>query len=734
MFNKKDEPIDIDLNILNDIYLEEENKDVDISSLFLVKKTWVLQKLFKHSTLDLKNKIKKSVFLSINPKIKILKLYKPFNNEIKKIKKNKPIVLSNYFPKKDKDTLDIENIDNWKITEFFDIKHPLKPNFYFIFFKNYKKSILKTTLWFLALSITLLWYWIITKSYIENTFTNIQKIDFSNINSLNKEVKSIKSDLNIANILIKPLLVINYLVKNSSIENLGYVINWTLDIINFWSNWLEIYDWLNKIILEKWVDNIMFSQFIVNIEPILYDMSKKIDSSISNFSKVKTFSSQDLDDKFNNYFNKLKKLNTFYDKIFSNLNNIKDILWHNEKKTYFVIFQNNDEIRPTWWFMWSIWIVDVFRGQVINFENKDIYAIEWDLKDFASKAWVAFEEPAPPWLNKITPTFWLRDANYFSSIKESSLEIKRFLDKSPKYHIDWIVYINQNLITNILKKTWPIYFDQVKRDIDENNFSMIFSTLVEAKLTKTHTLSTPKQILFDFSEIFLDKLKSINDYSFFAKLFLESIEKKDVLVYLFDENQNQFLTNMWLEKSYNYNDYLDFNYPVFTSISWNKSDRYISRTFEKRLNIINNCDVETSFNIRQKHNFNINEEVSIKNLLYNMNLLWEVDVNNLLDIQWRWLNKQFIRVLIPKNAIISNDSRYIVKDFENYKEVSFYLNTNSLFESNFSFNYNLSNPMCKNYNYLFIKQPWINSYNLDLYKNWNLENSLYNETDFTYNN
>ena len=36
-----------------------------------------------------------------------------------------------------------------------------------------------------------------------------------------------------------------------------------------------------------------------------------------------------------------------------------------------------------------------------------------------------------------------------------------------------------------------------------------------------------------------------------------------------------------------------------------------------------------------------------------MDLLWKVDVNNLLQIQWKWLNRQYIRVLIPKNSIIN---------------------------------------------------------------------------------
>jgi len=60
--------------------------------------------------------------------------------------------------------------------------------------------------------------------------------------------------------------------------------------------------------------------------------------------------------------------------------------------------------------------------------------------------------------------------------------------------------------------------------------------------------------------------------------------------------------------------------------------------------------------------------------------------------------------LLPKNANILNKDVKI-SEKNDYKEVSFYLETKPLFESNFEINYILKNTECKNYNYEFIKQP-----------------------------
>lgn len=719
-------------SILNDIYYDEKKESVDISSLFLLSQVRVFRKLFKQSTKDIFHKWKKTVFLSIYPKIKLLKLYRPFNSEIKKVKKNKPIILSNYQPIENYTTLNLSDFDETQrvISPVFDFQHPKKQKF--VFFRRLSFSLVKIGVSFLVLILSLFLYGITTKTYIEKTFQGIQTLDIKNFSLLKSNLQNIQSDLKISYILIQPLLGLNLIVQNSSIDNLGKIIPAGRDMLQFSLYFFDIYDGVNAMVKEKWINEIMFSQLIDNIEPILINMNQNLSSAIDSLKTVGDFSDENINFQFKKYVNQVYYFWDYFHTIMDNLSVIKDILWHNEKKTYFIIFQNNDEIRPTGWFMGSVGILELFRWKIAHFETKDIYAIEWDLKDFATKNGVAFEQSAPEGLNKISKTFWLRDANYYPTIEESSLKIQEFL-KNSEYKIDGIVYINQNLILNILKKIGPIYYDAVKRDITSENFSSLFSTLVEAKITKTHTLATPKQILFDFITIFFEKIKSVEDYKFFVELFIESIEKKDVSLYFFNTEENDFFKQIWLEKTYDFKSFFDFNYPVFTSISGNKSDRYISRSFEKTYVKKENCDISTSLKITQKHGFNINEEVYIKTLLYDMDALGQVDINTLLDIQWKWLNKQYIRVLIPKNAQITENKNITVRDFPEYKEVSFYLDTNTFFQSNMRFEYTIPNLECKNYTYNFIKQPGIKNYSIDVIKNWNLEQSLYTETDFTFN-
>lgn len=727
---------------INDILKVEEKKDVYVSEFFSLPKLWVFTKLFKKNTLDLQNKLKEKLNFSFKPIIKILKLTKSIDN-IKNKKKQKFVFLNDYTPEVDENSINLLDIENFynETGPFSDIKKPKKTlnkviNSSIKMTKEKIKKVNLTKFWFLVFLVFTFFilYLFIVKIEITKTFNKIQNFQITNdISQINKNLISLKSNLIISNILFKPIFLLNYIFSSKDIYNLNYLLNWTLNFADFSLNALIIYDGINNLILQKWVDEIMYSQLIDNIEPIIWKMNLEINKSISNFEKITNLWDDKLNDLFFSKLTQIKNLQKYFNIFYLNKDILKSMLWNENKKVYAVIFQNNDEIRPTWWFMWSLWFIEIYKWKITNFEQKDIYALEWEMKNFSEKNWIAFEEKSPEWINKISETFWLRDANYFVDIRESSEKIKYFLDKT-NYKIDGIIYINQNLILEFLEKIGWVYFEDIKTQITSTNFSMIISSLIESKVSKTHTLSTPKQILFDFSKYFFKELKNNSDYLWYFKLFLESIEKKDIILYSFLDKENDFLKEIWLYKNDDFLNYLDFNYPIFTSISWNKSDRYIKRTFEKNIFLNPDCSIKTSLNIKQRHEFNITEEIKIKNFLYDMDLFGKVDLENILKIQWKWINKQFIRVLIPKNSQVEINNKIKVNDLEKYKEISFYLDTEPLFESNFEINYILQNPECVNYNYEFVKQPWIKNYNLILNKDWNLVDSLYTDKNYIFNN
>jgi hypothetical protein len=70
------------------------------------------------------------------------------------------------------------------------------------------------------------------------------------------------------------------------------------------------------------------------------------------------------------------------------------------------------------------------------------------------------------------------------------------------------------------------------------------SVMVEAKTFKQGTLGTPKQILFDFMEVFTQKLISDANYFDYLQTLMHDVESRDIMMWSFNERGNDFLTSL----------------------------------------------------------------------------------------------------------------------------------------------------------------------------------------------
>ena len=296
--------------------------------------------------------------------------------------------------------------------------------------------------------------------------------------------------------------------------------------------------------------------------------------------------------------------------------------------------------------------------------------------------------------------------------------------------IDWVVYINQNTILDFLELIWPIKFDQIDEIITQDNFSMIISTLVEAKIFKVGTLGTPKQILFDFSELFLAKIKEKKDYKWYLDIIFKNIKSRDLIFYSFNSEENNLLWKLWLNWKINYANSLDFNYPIYTSIWWNKSDRYLDLKYKKNITRNADCSIDTKLEIIRSHTFTNTEEKQVNDLL---NKYKSTDNReNIINIQWRWDNKSFTRILLPRWVIVKEKPNLKVSYHPKLTVVEIYMTTRLRETNSYELEYTIANKKCDNYSFKFYKQPGIRNYDIEINKDsvQTKENNI--KTDFVF--
>gem|GEM_PF-721942 len=301
-------------------------------------------------------------------------------------------------------------------------------------------------------------------------------------------------------------------------------------------------------------------------------------------------------------------------------------------------------------------------------------------------------------------------------MEESSRKILDFLAPLG-YQFDAIVYVNQNIVSDILQQTGGVFFENIQMLIDANNFSTVFSLLVESKKYQTDDpTSTPKQILFDFIPVFFEHVMSYPDKKALLSTIEDIFETKDVFFWSADANIQKIITDFSLTFSIS-PDTLDFTYPVFTSLSGNKSDRYMERVFTKKYEILGNCDVQTTFRLSQKHSFPIETQTRIQSLAYQFQALGKHSLDEMLFIAGKGSNKQYIRFFLPKNAHVETSAAYSVQKTDTNTILTAFLETPSGGKSDISFSYRVPNPRCLGYGFTFQKQPGLQKGSLEIQKN-----------------
>ncbi len=730
---------------LNDITDNNEKIELDLTNFF-----WVWE--FQLDNLDWINidnftrYLKKNLIIKKQPIIKINP--NKINVETIKINNNlkKDIDLLWEKPLKDKFTLDYKSLEKVRNLrkKHFDIF--IKRDYNWKFFKkkfvNFYKKIdnfifkvpKKVYVWVLIFSIFLvviLSYAFGLKFLIKDWYSKMAHLleNSKSSNDFEKNVKKIKLDFNLASILYLPLSVfkqdensleINNDSFSKKITNAWNLINAGQKFSNIMQDWIILKDKVLKFIEKKEINNVYFTNLLENIsfKKYLANLSSSLWDILISLYKIDNLWDSSLDEKFFKARKKVFLTKKKIDLIYKDYDILLDLLWHKKQKKYLVLFQNSDELRPTWWFPWSVWVLTIFRWKVQKFEKKDIYYYKFEA-DRITK----YKELAPRWLDKMTKYFWLGDANYFVDVGRSSRKIKYFMKKAWE-NIDWVIYINQNIVLDFLDLVDWVKFKEIWQYITSQNFSVVISSLVEAKKFKKWVEWTPKKILFVFMEDFYKKLQEKKEYGKYIKTFLRNLKTRDIMIYSFENNK--ILRDFWIDWYINFKETLDFNYPIFTSIWWNKSDRYITRTYKKNYLVDkNNCDITTRIEIDLKNNFDKKEKQKIIDYFN----LFKIVKNreNLLNIQWAWINYSYVRVLLPKKAILDNTIAHkeiLFKD-RDYKIVDFYMKTKPWQKSSHFIDYTLKNPLCKKYSYKLYKQPWIREYNLDfekekkvLYEDW----------------
>lgn len=313
------------------------------------------------------------------------------------------------------------------------------------------------------------------------------------------------------------------------------------------------------------------------------------------------------------------------------------------KERVLVILQNENEPRSSGGFMGSFFMVD-FSRKNIKWEFRDIYSIDRQIPE-------RIQIPAPEFFHGLSKTISLRDANIYPDFPTSAGKIREFIAYAGEKSPDTIIVINTSIIREILKITGPVKLDRWGLVLDQYNFDLGLSFLVESKVAGRYDVKSPVMI---FAQELLKSLQGSlrKNFAGFKEFDYKSfIAGKNILANS-ENKQLQKLFQNWkldgkLAKKRDANNFLQFD---FVSVGANKSEKFVWTKIVHNSEISADGKVKNTLKITRNHSLRNGE---IRELLDTN--LWSQNIRELLteDILWKLgagQNRTILRVSVPNSA------------------------------------------------------------------------------------
>ncbi len=219
-------------------------------------------------------------------------------------------------------------------------------------------------------------------------------------------------------------------------------------------------------------------------------------------------------------------MSTDYAKFFENLINAQGY------KRYLIMFQNASELRPTGGFPGTYGVVSFKDGKLDNLFVDDVYNLDGQIK----------QQIVPPLqMQHITPTWGMRDANWYVDFPTSAKNIENFYKKEADQQIDGVMVINPQMIQKILAIVGPVEMPQYHLTLTADNVL----TTIQDQVEYGSNRAQPKQIVKDFAPLLLAKIYAAGSDKWLAifNTLILSMNQRDVLMQFNDLSLESFVTD-----------------------------------------------------------------------------------------------------------------------------------------------------------------------------------------------
>lgn len=269
-----------------------------------------------------------------------------------------------------------------------------------------------------------------------------------------------------------------------------------------------------------------------------------------------------------------KQLSAPYAKLLSFSEVLPQLLGYGEEKEYLLLFQNNEELRPTGGFIGSIGNLTVKDGKMTKIEIQDVYELDGQLKNHIE----------PPFIVRryLQPHLYLRDSNFHLNFQEGASTSAKIYNLETGREPDGVIAINLEVLRKTMEVTGPIALPSYNVTVTKDTISQFLQNTIQENFFPGSTQK--KDVLNSLFTQLLEKSAKNQKFNIeMLKLLPEMLEEKNVLISLRDESiQKIFSANGYAGEQIdprprNTKTIQDFLYINEANIGVNKVNAAVSR-------------------------------------------------------------------------------------------------------------------------------------------------------------
>jgi hypothetical protein len=272
---------------------------------------------------------------------------------------------------------------------------------------------------------------------------------------------------------------------------------------------------------------------------------------------------------------------------------ILTLVGHEQMQRYLIVFQNNNELRPTGGFIGSYAEITVDEGEIIS-----MHVPQGGSYDLQGSLDVNTQSPRP--LSVVNPKFEFQDGNFFTHFPDSAEQLEWLYQHSGKATVDGVIAINAEFIQELLQITGPIWLEEYNQDITYENFVDVAQ--YEAEIGQDKENNTPKRLITTLTPKVVDRLMHLEDVSLsrLFKVLLKNLDTRNILVHFNDQSlQKAASAHRWTgELLTTQGDYLQL---VTTNVAGGKSDAFIEDDIFVDTTIHDSGEVTQTVILTRKH-------------------------------------------------------------------------------------------------------------------------------------